>query len=179
MFNSVSIIVTIEEQQSQLRQLLPRLLSLRYGGEYEVIVVDKKHDKDLEEWLDEMEACHPNLCHTFCPASARGIDLHKLAVTLGAKAANYEWLVILPVETNLPNEEWLANIMADIDDQADSVVCDIKRRYRHAWLWNIFRRKFTVFRSSSSIIICRRSVALQPSNNNSPDNKIIKYIIVK
>ena len=50
----VSIIVTCEEQEQQLRLLLPMLLDQRYKGEYEVIVVDMKHDKDLEEWLEEM-----------------------------------------------------------------------------------------------------------------------------
>lgn len=174
MTNNISIIVTCEEQQNQLRQLLPGLLSLQYGGEYEVIVVDKKHDKDLEEWLDEMEVHYPNLCHTFCPASARGIDLHKLAITLGAKAANYEWLVILPVETNLPSDEWLANLTANIDDQTDIVICVTKRKRRWNWLRNIFHHKFSLFHSTSSIIICRRSIALQPSNNKSPNCKIIK-----
>ena len=85
----VSIIVTCdEEQQIPLRRLLPELLSMVYGGEYEVIVVDKKHDKDLEEWLEEMEANHSHLSHTFCPATARGLDINKLAITLGAKACH-------------------------------------------------------------------------------------------
>ena len=172
MSNNVSIIVTVEEQQNQLRRLLPRLLSQKYGGEYEVIVVDKKHDKDLEEWLDEMEVHYPNLCHTFCPASARGIDLHKLAITLGAKAANFEWLVILPVETSLPGDAWLTNLIAGIDDQTDNIICFTKRKRRHNWFWNIFRRKFSIFRTTSSIIICRRSIALHPSDIKTSNSKI-------
>lgn len=159
---SVSIIVTCEEQQTQLRSLLPSLLNLRYGGDYEVIVIDKMHDKDLAEWLEEMEVHNPHLSHTFCSTTARGIDIHKLALTLGAKAANYELIVVLPVDVKLENENWLQELTTHLSDENDVVVgiTDCKRR----WSWfksYIFRRRFSLFRRTSTIILCRRNSLLQ------------------
>lgn len=159
---SVSIIVTCQEQELQLRHLLPQLLSLQYAGEYEVIVVDKMHDKDLEEWLEDMEVYNPHLSHTFCPASARGIDVNRLALTLGAKAANFDWLLILPVETDVHGEDWLMGIMASADSQADVVVRKKKKKFSWSRLYSrMFRRTFSLFRPTSAIVICRRSTLLQ------------------
>lgn len=173
--NNVSIIVTLEEQQAQLRSLLPHLLSQRYAGEYEVIVVDKKHDKDLEEWLEEIEVHHPNLCHTFCPASARGIDSQRLALTLGAKAANYEWLVILPVDAKLEQEDWLRRFMEGVNDETDILVSINNRNFRWNWLASyFFCRKFSLFRSSASVILCRRDILLQGKDIKLSKRQIIK-----
>ena len=158
---SVSIIVICQEQHSQLVQLLPQLLSMQYDGEHEVIVVDKSHDKDTGEWLEEMEKLHPHLCHTFCPASSRCIDIHKLALTLGAKAANYEWLVLLPVGAKLSGEDWLSQLTTNCNDKTDVVIVKTDRKRQ----WNLFRRlfrpTFSLFRSTSSIILCRRSILLE------------------
>ena len=157
----VSIIVTCEEQEQQLRLLLPMLLDQRYNGEYEVIVVDMKHDKDLEEWLEEMEVHNPHPSHTFCSTTARGIDIHKLALTLGAKAANYEWLVLLPVGAKLSGEDWLSQLTTNCNDKTDVVIVKTDRKRQ----WNLFRRlfrpTFSLFRSTSSIILCRRSILLE------------------
>lgn len=169
---NLSIIVTCEEQETQLRQLLPNLLTQRYGGEYEVIVVDKLHDKDLEEWLEDMEAQYSYLSHTFCPASSRGIDLQKLALTLGAKSANNEWLVVLPVGTNLQDEEWLIRLASNIDEEKDVVICKQKRKRR--WFRNFFRSTFSIFRSTSSIILCRRNVLLEGQVVKLSNCKILK-----
>ena len=166
--NNVSIIVTCEEQQTQLRQLLPSLLSQRYGGDYEVIVVDMKHDKDLEEWLEEMEVHNPHLSHTFCSTTARGIDIHKLALTLGAKAANYEWLVILPVGTELANDEWLKNLAANINEQADVILNSRLLNSKLKMMFFRLRLRLAknirlqaLFRHRSVLILCRRSILLQ------------------
>ena len=173
---NISIIITCEEQQQQqLRLLLPRLLSLQYAGEYEAIVVDKIHDKDMEEWLEEIEVHHPNLCHTFCPASARGIDTHRLALTLGAKAANYEWLAILPADVKPEGEDWLRELTKDLDDETKVLVNINDRKRRWNWFTSyLFRRRFSLFRPSNSIILCRRDILLQGKNVKLSKKEIIK-----
>lgn len=176
---SVSIIVTCQEQQTQLRGLLPQLLSQRYGGEYEVIVVDKMHDKDMAEWLEEMEVQYPHLSHTFCPASARGIDTQRLALTLGAKAANYEWLVILPVDTDLPGDDWLSHIATCCDEQADIIINSkgLNSRFKMTFfrlrlrlcfakyfrVSNLFRLRLTEGKNFP-ITFCRRSILFQATS---------------
>lgn len=171
--HNVSIIVTCQEQHTQLRQLLPQLFSLQYEGEFEVIVVDKMHDKDFAEWLEEMESRHPNLCHTFCPATARGINVHRLALTLGAKASAYEWLVILSADVVFPGDDWLSRFTACCGDEVDAVIGTTSRKHRwHRLTFNIFRHRFAIFKATSSIILCRRSILLQ-ADNTIPKKRII------
>lgn len=157
---NVSIIVTSEEQQPELMRLLPELLSMRYDGEYEVIVVDKIHDKDMAEWLEEMEARNPNLCHTFCSSTARGVDIHKLALTLGAKASAYDWLAIMPANAVLPSADWLCRLTACCGDEIDVVVVGKNHRW-YRLMFNLFRRRKSIFSPTSSIFLCRRSILLQ------------------
>lgn len=171
----VSIIVTCEEQEHHLRSLLPDLLSMQYGGEYEVIVVDKKHDKDLEEWLEDTETNYSHLSHTFCPSTARGLDIHRLALSLGAKASNYDWLVILPVDVKTESENWLKELTALCNDETEVAVGITNRKRRWNWFSSyLFRRRFTLFRPTSSIILCSRQCLLQGKSIKLTNRQIIK-----
>ena len=171
----VSIIITCEEQETQLRSLLPQILTLQYGGEYEVIVVDKMHDKDREEWLEDMEIQYPQLTHTFCSTTARGVDIDKLALTLGAKAANYDWLVIVPVDVKLQSEDWLRELTTHCSDETDFVVGIIDGKRRWNWLKSyLFRRRFSLFCPTSSVILCRRNILLQAKAVKLSSRQIVK-----
>lgn len=170
----VSIIVTFQEQRSQLNQLLPVLVSQHYDGEYEVIAVDMMHDKDTEEWLEEMEVHYPQLRHTFCPASSRGIDIFKLAFTLGAKSAIYEWLVIMPADIVLPSEDWLNRLMACCGDEVDLVIGTTSPKSFWSRIKSqISRRRQSIFNLTSSIFLCRRSILLQ-GTSHIPDKRLIR-----
>ena len=171
---NVSIIVAFQEQRPQLEQLLSLLLPQHFEGEYEVIVIDKLQDKDTAEWLEMLEMRYPHLHHTFCPASARGIDIHKLALTLGAKAACYDWLVFLPVDVELPDGDWLNKLFACCSDESDIAV-GITEHVRFNWytLYR-FRRRFSLFRPSSSIILCHRHSLLQGENIKLTNRQIVK-----
>ena len=156
-----SIIIPVEEQETELRQLLPRVLQMAYGDDYEVIVVDKRHDKDLEEWLQDMEVHYPHLNHTFCSTTSRGIDTHKLALILGAKAANFDWLVLLPVYATLEREDWLTELTSRWDAGRDVQVGIVgRRRWGRFRSW-LFRRRFRLFRPTPHVILCRRSYLLE------------------
>ena len=171
----VSIIVTNQEQRPQLDALLPTLFSLNYDGEYEVIVVDMAHDKDTEEWLEYMEILYPHLRHTFCPSSARGIDIQRLALMLAAKAANYEWLVIIPADAVLPEGDWLTRFTACCSDDVDVVVIGTTGR-KSIWSWfksSLFRRRLSVLTLTSSIFLCRRSILFQ-GGSLVPNKRIIR-----
>ena len=130
----VSIIVTCQEQQSQLRRLLPTLLSQQYGGQYEVIVVDKLGEKETREWLEDLESRYPHLHHSFCPPTARDISIQRLALSLGAKAANFDWLLFLSAETLLPDDQWLQNFMSCADEGAEAFVGISSYESGYGWL---------------------------------------------
>lgn len=159
----------------QLRRLLPRVLSLSYDGEYEVVVVDAMHDKDFLEWLEDMELHYPHLSHTFCPSTSRGINLQRLAFTLGAKAACFDWLVYITPDAILPSDDWLNHLAMGMNGQADIVVgsvnyeregggTDRKKRLRQRWkqlAWPMLARKCTLYRLFPEFIMYRREYFLE------------------
>lgn len=169
----------------QLRRLLPQVLSLHYGGEYEVVVVDTMHDKDFLEWLEDMEANYRHLSHTFCPSTSRGINLQRLAFTLGAKAASFDWLVFLTPDALLPSDDWLSHLANRLNVQADIVVgsvnyerseggADNKKRLKQYWrqlAWPVLARKCALYRLFHEFIVYRREFFLKHEKFNSPKVK--------
>jgi len=170
-----SVIIAVHDQAEETEHNLPLFLQQQCNRPYEVIVVDKMHDKDLEEWLEDMEVQHSCLNHTFCPASSRGLDIQRLALTLGAKAANYEWLAILPVDVNLPSKEWLQKLAPQLSKESDIQVCLTDARRRWGWFQSyLFRRKFSLYRSIPGIILCHRSTLIQGKPIKLTKQQIIK-----
>lgn len=168
--HSISFIVTChQEQQLLLQRLLQSLLTQEHPFDYEIIVVDKSHDKDLGEWLEEMEAHYPQLSHTFCPASSRGIDPHLLALTLGAKSASSEWLVVVRADIELPAAEWLKKLPENMVEQFDVVMSMkwLSRKFRMTMMRKrLFLSKqiplLAIVHQMPALMLCRRSILLQP-----------------
>lgn len=169
----MSIIVTCREQQPELMRLLPELLSVQYSGDCEVIVVDEIHDRDMEKWLEEMEQHYPQLCHTFCSATARGINIRRLALTLGAKASSSEWLAILSADTVLPGADWLYSLTSCCKGDIDMV-----KGTKGRWPWftfrNLFRRHVSLFSPTTSILLCRRSKVLESGSGLVPKKRVAR-----
>ncbi len=129
----VSVVVTCQNQQHLLQQLLPVLLTQQYEADYEVIVVDLCNNRDTTEWLEAMAECYPHLHRSFCPATARDISRQRLALSLGAKAASGQWLVFLSSEAQLPGCHWLQHLTAFCDSQADAVLGVVRYAEGGGW----------------------------------------------
>lgn len=172
----VSIVITCNEvQQPHLRQLLPQVLSLQYEGQYEVIVVDTFRDKDLLEWLEEMEVHYPHLSHTFCSTNCKGINLQRLAYLLGAKSSSYDWLVFLTPEAVFSSNHWLNYLVSNLDAQLDILVGTIDYKKTGGWkgvrktvaqwwkhhAWPMLSRRKALYYVFPKLIAYRRSYFLE------------------
>jgi len=83
-----SMVIIDHDDTELLEQMLQRLLpqTEQHAG-CEVIVVVAKGKKESDNLLERMHPQYPNLKATFVPDSARRMDTHKIAITLGVKAA--------------------------------------------------------------------------------------------
>ena len=146
-----------------------------------MVVVDTMHDKDFLEWLEDMEANYRNLSHTFCPSTSRGINLQRLAFTLGAKAASFDWLIFLTPDALLPSDDWLGHLANGLNVQADIVVgsvnyerseggADNKKRLKQYWrqlAWPVLARKCALYRLFHEFVVYRREFFLKHEKFNS------------
>ena len=119
---SVSIIIPVHDHIAYLRTCLPQLLNQNYDASFEVIVVDEQSTDETQSLLEDLEETYPHLSHTLCPASARDISMQRLALTLGVRLAQYEWVVFLQAGCWPPDANWLSAYTAVFDEQSDAVL---------------------------------------------------------
>lgn len=136
----VSIVLTCHDHAMQLRQTLPKLLTQEYPADYEIIVVDMHSTDDTKDILEELEYTHPHLHHTHCPSTARDISLHRLALTLGIRAAAHEWVVLSEADCRPSGPQWLLHLMQPCTDDKDAVLGVM--RYDDERGWAARRRQF-------------------------------------
>ena len=121
----ISIVMTVHDQAAILEQNLPAFLTLPYEGQYEVIVVDDMSTDDTPDVLKRMKAEYPKLYTTFLPTSVIVNPSRKrLALSVGAKAAHHDYIVLADIRRTPVNTEWLVGLA---DGEASLVYCNRKR----------------------------------------------------
>ena len=93
----ISVVMTVDDEGEDLKKNLPQWLDQSYGGRYQVIVVVSGNDPQVESILKRYSGS-PSLYTTFIPSSSRYMSRKKLAVTIGVKAARYDWVLLTDVD---------------------------------------------------------------------------------
>lgn len=89
----VSVIVCARNEEENLQDYLHNLLTQDYP-QYEVIVVDDGSEDQTRMILEQYARQSTKLYHTFVPQGARVISSKKLALTIGIKAAHYDYILL-------------------------------------------------------------------------------------
>lgn len=114
----VSVIITAHNMAEHLKKNLPLILEQSYD-KFEIIVVNDASTDETEDVLKRFEQKYNNLYHTFTPETAKYVSHKKLALTLGIRAAKYEWLVFTEANCIPSGNLWLKtlsrNFTADIN----------------------------------------------------------------
>lgn len=127
-YPSVSVIVTAHGEGRNLAMLLPAILEQDYPGETEVIVVTDEGAGATADVVGALQLQHPNLYMTYVPDDARNLSRRKLCITLGVKAARYDYVVLTEGNCRIQSPLWLSSMMRHAVDGADVVLgyaCDV------------------------------------------------------
>lgn len=114
----ISIVLTPHDEVDALRRNLPLLLNQYYPRPYRVIVVAEEGDHETEDALKQIQhdvsapdaAFRGVLYVTRTPSSHRYVSRKKLAITLGVKAAESEWVALVEASARPASERWLASM---------------------------------------------------------------------
>lgn len=117
----ISIIIPAHDDAEELDKHLPLLLSQQYDGDYQVIVVAEQGDSDTEDVLKRV-GNNPHLYTTFIPNSSRYMSRRKLSITLGVKAAPYEWIILTDAFSSPQSDEWLRNMARNFTPETNLVI---------------------------------------------------------
>lgn len=115
----LTIVLTPHEEAEKLEKHLPDILHQDYPEGYQVIVVAEYGDHDtldvLKRFKHNMETepetyPHASLYVTYIPNSSRYMSRKRLAMTLGVKAAQTEWVVFIESDATPASPQWLRHI---------------------------------------------------------------------
>ncbi|MBQ7531783.1 MAG: glycosyltransferase [Paludibacteraceae bacterium] len=107
----VSVIVCAKNEERNLRDYLQALFTQDYP-EYEVIVVNDGSVDNTRTFLEYWQKRYQNLKVTFVPEGAKVTSTKKLAITLGAKAAQYEYLLLTDADCRPQSTHWISEMMS-------------------------------------------------------------------
>lgn len=106
----VSVIICARNEQLNLRDYMQAWLTQDYP-EYEVIIVNDGSEDDTRTLLEYWQKRYANLKVTFVPIGAKLKSTKKLAITLGAKAAQYDYLLLTDADCRPESTRWISEIM--------------------------------------------------------------------
>lgn len=110
----VSVVLCAHNERENLSNYLRALLSQDYP-EYEVIVVDDGSEDDTRAIVESYMALDNRLHLTFVPYGARVRSTKKLALTLAAKAARYDYLLLTDADCVPESKHWIAEMVSGFD----------------------------------------------------------------
>lgn len=112
----VTVIMAAHNESYNLSQYLQTLLTQDWP-EYEVIVVDDGSEDDTRLVVESYMVRDPRVHMTFVPKGARVLSTKKLAITLAAKAAKYDYLLLTDADCVPESDQWIREMMKGFGDK--------------------------------------------------------------
>lgn len=106
----VTVIITTRDQEAILARQLPLILEQDYP-EFQVVVVNNGSSDETDDLLKLFAAAHPHFYHTFVPQGVQNISTKKMALTVGIKAAKYDYLLFTEANCLPSSNQWIASMM--------------------------------------------------------------------
>ncbi len=140
----VSVLVSARNEAYNLECYLQSLLSQDYPL-YEVIVVNDGSEDNTAEVIERYRLQDPRLRTTFVPVDAQVGSTKKLALTLAAKAARYDYLLLTDADCRPESPQWISCMMQGFDNPATEIVLGYGAYYRQPGEVNRLTRFDTLF----------------------------------
>ncbi len=106
----VSVVLCAHNESCNLSHYLQVLLTQDYPT-YEVIVVDDGSQDNTRDVIELYKNRSPRLHTTFVPADARVRSTKKLALTLAAKSAQYDYLLLTDADCVPESDQWIREMV--------------------------------------------------------------------
>lgn len=116
-----SVIICARNERFNLEHYLQTLLVQDYPL-FEVIVVDDESEDGTREVIERYMNRDCRVRMTFVPKNARVGSSKKLALTLGAKAARYDYLLLTDADCRPESPRWISEMMNGFSDPKTDVV---------------------------------------------------------
>ncbi|HPH00232.1 MAG TPA: glycosyltransferase [Tenuifilaceae bacterium] len=139
----VSVVICARNEEENLRHFLPRILEQDYP-EFEVVVVNDCSCDESEVLLDRLRKEYPRLQVRTIKEDEKFSHSKKLALTVGIKAARYDWLLLTDADCIPQSDKWIATMASNFDANAGVVLGYGGYLHQKGWL-NKFIRFDTLY----------------------------------
>ena len=117
----VSVLLCAHNEHYNLENYLQALLTQDYPL-YEVIVVDDGSEDNTREVVERYMATDTRIHITFVPYGARVRSTKKLGLTLAAKAAQYDYLLLTDADCVPASNHWISEMMNGFNEPNIDIV---------------------------------------------------------
>lgn len=117
----VSVVVCAHNEEINLKSYLHTLLNQDYPT-FEVIVVDDESEDNTYTILEQYRQQSNRLYHTFVPRGARVISSKKLALSIGIKAAKYNYILLTDADCRPESRYWIREMMGGFQNEKTEIV---------------------------------------------------------
>ena len=139
----MSVIVCAHDEEQNLKELIPLLLNQQHP-EFEVIIVNDRSNDGTYDFLLEETAKHDRLRVVQVASTPHHVNGKKYAITLGIKAARYDWILLTDADCRPHSEFWIQTISEQCGREKE-IVLGYSPYQKEKGFLNLFIRYETLF----------------------------------
>jgi glycosyltransferase involved in cell wall biosynthesis len=117
----VSIIVCAHDEEENIKELVPLLLQQDHP-QFEVIVVEDRCNDDTFDYLLQATKVHELLKMVRVAHKPEHINGKKFALTLGIKAAKYDWVLLTDADCRPTSRQWTKRMTENYQNDTTMVL---------------------------------------------------------
>ncbi len=118
---AVSVVVCAHDEEENLRELIPLLLSQDYDNFEVIIVNDRSNDGTFDLLLEETKKDH-RLRMVHVDRLPEHVNGKKYAITLGIRAAHNEWVLLTDSDCRPTGKDWIKSMASSFGDATTFVL---------------------------------------------------------
>jgi glycosyltransferase involved in cell wall biosynthesis len=134
----VSIIICAHDEEKNLKELIPMLLSQNHP-EFEIVIVDERSNDGTFDFLLQETSKDHRLRMVHVNRTPQIFNAKKYALTLGIKAAKYEWLLLTDADCRPNSKDWISSFARHFSETTQ-VVLGFSPYEKHSGILNSFIR---------------------------------------
>jgi len=128
----ISVVLTTCNQCAILQQRLPLFLEQQHPA-FEIIVVDMNSSDDTLHYLTNLALAYPTLHICSLPQNSKDVNPEQLALTLGLRSAQYEWILFTHAGCQPSSKLWLHRISSHCTEDRQMVIGYTRYHGAHGW----------------------------------------------
>jgi glycosyltransferase involved in cell wall biosynthesis len=136
--HAVSVIVCAHDEEQNLRELIPLLLAQDHP-EFEIIIVEDRCNDGTYDYLKQMIEENTRIKVVRVAHKPDHISGKKFGLTLGIKAARYDWLLFTDADCRPSGDQWIRQMTTHYSTNTQIVLGFSPYEKREGWL-NAFIR---------------------------------------